>query len=264
MQRKWTSVRIQNRLRVIELGQLDNVRDLNVRSKIWELELTLKILSCQLDIEIKINLIFIVFFYPMWTLSWTCSSPWQWDGTSICHKPLAIHRMPPSIQLGFIASLWSHCVLIQVFKLLPKVLSSIWFFFFVKSSIWLLWLGTVISFGIPFDSWDQGDEAGSVPTRTVQFHSLHWVQPHYTEVVGISSQAPTSAANLVCIFICFSPKNENLMTSPDTKMSTWHQWHSLQGPADSLGTKFPKPMLLPLSPLAHCSNFVIIPFYGLN
>ena len=34
-------------------------------SKIRELELTLKILSCQLDLEIEINLIFIVFFYPM-------------------------------------------------------------------------------------------------------------------------------------------------------------------------------------------------------
>ena len=51
--------------RVIELVDFDNVRDLDVRSKIRELELTLKILSCQLDIEIEINLIFIVFFYPM-------------------------------------------------------------------------------------------------------------------------------------------------------------------------------------------------------
>ena len=47
------------------ISRLDNVRDLNVRSKIRELEVTLKILSCQLDVEIEINLIFIVFFYPM-------------------------------------------------------------------------------------------------------------------------------------------------------------------------------------------------------
>ena len=46
------------------ISRLDNVRDLDVRSKIRELKLTLKILSCQLDVEIEINLIFIVFFYP--------------------------------------------------------------------------------------------------------------------------------------------------------------------------------------------------------
>ena len=66
------------------------------------------------------------------------------------------------------------------------------------------------------------------------------------------------------IYMFLPKEREPNDMSPDTKMSTWHQWHSLQGPADSLGTKFPKPMLLPLSPLAHCSNFVIIPFYGLN
>ena len=47
------------------ISRLDNARDLDVRPKIRELEVTLKILSCQLDIKIEINLIFIVFFYPM-------------------------------------------------------------------------------------------------------------------------------------------------------------------------------------------------------
>ena len=58
--------------------------------------------------------------------------------------------------------------------------------------------------------------------RMTEWTEMQGTKSPYS-TVGISSQAPTSAANLVYIFTYFSPKNENPMKSPDTKMSTWHQ-----------------------------------------